>query len=139
MWRSEVQVDRIAGRVLTVSGDAEAGQFWADALCWYGADVAVAWSVPEALDALEQDRFDLILVDAYAHLDGVELCRQIRSRTTSPILLLAPGADEACLLDGYRAGADECVLKPVSPAVLLAKANAWLRRRCQSVMGPSTW
>lgn len=128
-------MDRISGKVLAVSGDAEAGQIWADALRWYGADVDVAWSAREAVDALEEDGFDLILVDAYAHLDGVDLCRHLRNRTESPILLLAPGADEACLLDGYRAGADECVLKPISPAVLLAKINAWLRR-CRPVPGP---
>jgi two-component system response regulator RegX3 len=138
MWRSEVQVDRISGKVLTVSGDAEAGQFWADALRWYGVDVTVAWSAPEVLDALDRDGFDLILLDAYAHWDGVDLCRQIRGRTASPILLLAPGTDEACLLDGYRAGADDCVLKPISPAVLLAKVNAWLRRRCQPEPGSSS-
>lgn len=126
-------MDTISGKVLTVSGDAEAGQFWADALRWYGADVTVAWSAREALESLDRDGFDLLLVDAYVHLDGVELCRQVRSRTASPIVLLAPGADEACLLDGYRAGADECVLKPIGPAVLLAKVNAWLRRRGQPV------
>ena len=136
VWRREVRVDTISGKVLAVSGDAEAGQLWAGALRWCGADVAVAWSAPEALDALEQGGFDLILVDAYVHLDGVELCRQIRSRTVSPILLLVPGADEACLLDGYRAGADECVLKPIGPAVLLAKVNAWLRHRSPSVPRP---
>jgi DNA-binding response OmpR family regulator len=129
-------VDTISGRVLTVFGDPEAGQFWADALRWYGAKVAVAWSAGQALACLERDGFDLILVDAYTHLDGVDLCRHLRSRTVSPILLLAPGSDEACLLDGYRAGADECVLKPIGPAVLLAKVNAWLRHRNQSASSP---
>jgi DNA-binding response OmpR family regulator len=135
VWRKEVRVDTISGKVLVASGDAEAGQFWADALRWYGADVDVAWSVGEAVNALEGDGFDLILVDAYAHLEGAALCRQLRNRTAIPILLLAPGTDEASLLDGYRAGADECALKPISPAVLLAKVSAWLRR-CRPVPGP---
>jgi DNA-binding response OmpR family regulator len=129
VWRGEVCVDTISGKVLLVSGEVEAGQFWADALRRCGADVTVAWSAPEALDCWEQGGFDLILVDAYAHLDGVALCRHLRSRAVNPILLLAPGGDEAYLLEGYRAGADECVLKPIGPAVLLAKVNAWLRHR----------
>jgi len=124
-----VGVDTISGKVLLVSDDVEGGQFWADALRRCGADVGVAWSAREALDAWEQGGSDLILVDAYAHLYGVALCRHLRSQAVNPILLLAPEGDEACLLEGYRAGADECVLKPIGPTVLLAKVNAWLRHR----------
>ncbi len=122
-------METISGKVLLVSGNAEAGQFWADALRHCGADVTVAWSAREALDSSEQGGFDLILVDAYAQLDGVELCRHLRTRAVNPILLLASGDDETCLLEGYQAGADECVLKPIGPAVLLAKVHVWLRHR----------
>jgi two-component system response regulator RegX3 len=129
VWRGEVHVDTISGKVLLVSSDAEAGQFWADALRRCGAEIVVAWSAPEALDAWEQGSFDLILIDANAHVDGVGLCRHLRSRAVNPILLLGPGSDEARLLEGYRAGADECVPKPVDHTVLLAKVKAWLRHR----------
>jgi DNA-binding response OmpR family regulator len=123
-------MNTISGRVLLVSGDIEAGQFWAGLLRHYGAHVTIARSTLQALDAREDTCFDLILIDAYPHLDGVALCRHLRSQAVNPILLLAPCGDETYLLDGYRAGADECMLRPVSPAILLAKVRAWLRHCC---------
>ncbi len=129
VWRGEVRVDRISGKVLLVSGDAEAGRFWADALRRCGADVAVACSAREALEPWEQGGFDLILVDVSAQADGLDLCRRLRARAVNPILLLCPCEDETCVLEAYRAGADECILKPVSPATFLAKVGAWLRHQ----------
>jgi len=71
----------------------------------------------------------LLIIDAHTfELDGIDLCRQIRAEAVNPILLFSPRGDEAHILEAYQAGVDECVVKPVSPALFLAKARAWLRR-----------
>jgi DNA-binding response OmpR family regulator len=124
-----VHVETILGKVLLVSGDAEVGQFWADALRRHGVEIAVVGSGSDPLEQWEDDGFDMAIVDVYTLLDGLELCRHLRSRAVNPVLLLAPGCDEAYLLEAYRAGADECMLKPIAPAVLVAKVKAWLRHR----------
>jgi DNA-binding response OmpR family regulator len=102
----------IAPRVLLITDESTAAQSWVDAYR--------PWV---------HDAFDLAIVDADARLDGLGLCERLRTWTANPILLLIPRFDEAYLLAAYRAGADECVLKPIAPAVLLAKVNAWLRHR----------
>jgi DNA-binding response OmpR family regulator len=80
-----------------------------------------------ALECLEQAGVDLVLVDVPIHLDGLDLCRRLRARTTNPILLLGMFADDAHVLEAYDAGADECIPTPVGTALLLAKVRAWLR------------
>jgi DNA-binding response OmpR family regulator len=124
-----VGVDTILGKVLLVTDDSEGGQFWADALRRHGVEIVVVGSAGDPLAQWEQDGFDLILVDVSAQADGPDLCRRLRGRAVNPILLLCPCEDETCVLEVYRAGADECILKPVSPATLLAKVGAWLRHR----------
>lgn len=115
--------------VLLVSEDAEGGQLWAHALERIGVEAVLARCPREALRCWEQRGADLIVVDLPVHDDGLELCRRLRARATNPILLLGSCADEADCLAAYAAGADECIPRPVSPSVFLAKVRAWLRHR----------
>jgi DNA-binding response OmpR family regulator len=59
----------------------------------------------------------------------MELCRKFRSLSASPILLFLPTSHETEILEAYQNGVDECVVKPISPAIFLAKLMAWTRRR----------
>jgi two-component system response regulator RegX3 len=77
----------------------------------------------------QQDRFDLIILDLQSCPEALAMLRRLRPRFVNPILLLAPEGNEVYCLEGYRAGADECICQPVAPAVLLAKVTAWLRHR----------
>ncbi len=119
----------MTGRVLLVADDPQVGHLWADALGHAGVEVVPTGSARQALHRWEQGGFDLIIVDVSAHADGLDLCRRLRARAVNPILLLCPCQDEACALEAYRAGADECIPKPVSPATFLAKVGAWLRHQ----------
>ncbi len=60
--------------------------------------------------------------------DGWEVCREIRQRSAVPIILLTARAEEFDQLMGFEAGADEYVTKPFSPAVLVKRAEALIRR-----------
>jgi len=67
--------------------------------------------------------FDLKL----SHSKVLELCFQLRAICENPILLFLPSYDENLILEYYDAGIDDCVIKPISPAVFYAKVKAWLR------------
>lgn len=118
-----------AGRLLLVSDDPETGQIWVYALGQQGLEVVLVSSAEEALDRWGMESFDLIIVDYHAlQLDGVDVCRRLRAEAISPILLLTPSGNEAHVLEAYEAGVDECIAKPISPPLFLAKVRAWLRR-----------
>jgi DNA-binding response OmpR family regulator len=119
----------LGSKVLLVSNDQELGGIWAFALRQMGLEATLVKSAAEALDQWPRDTFDLVVIDVYdPDLDGIELTRQLRAQAVSPILLFTLNRDEAHMLQAYQAGVDECVVKPVSPSLFLAKVRAWLRR-----------
>lgn len=83
----------------------------------------------EALAALKNDPMDLMILDIMLpHLDGFSVCTMARKMSGLPIILLTAKGSEEDKLKGYGLGADDYMTKPFSPKVLLAKANALLRR-----------
>jgi len=80
---------------------------------------------------------DLIVIDVNApHVQRMELCRKFRALSASPILLFLPANNETEILEAYQNGVDECVIKPISPAIFLAKIMAWVRRSWAVPMSP---
>ena len=65
------------------------------------------------------------------HSKILDLCLTLRGLCENPILLFLPSYDENSILEYYDAGIDDCVVKPVSPAVFYAKVRAWLRHSRQ--------
>src|SRR2546425_5709230 len=94
-----------------------------------GYNVCVAH---DGLDGMEEyDRFqpDLVVLDLMLPgLDGMEVCRRIRSHATTPIIMLTARGDEVDKLVGLEIGADDYVTKPFSPRELAARVKAVLRR-----------
>lgn len=90
--------------------------------------VVVGW--PEiALDRLQETPFDLSLVDVHTAAQPLVVrTAALRGYSTVPLLVLMPPSDLQTILRCYEAGADECIIKPVEPLLLLAKVSAWLRR-----------
>jgi two-component system response regulator MtrA len=119
---------QMRSQVLLLTDDPVAGQAWAAVLARHGIDPTVG-SAERALGEWEQNGFDVTVVDAACCETGIALCKRLRSDSVSPIVLLCPQGDEHCLLEGYRSGADECARRSVSPAVLVAKVEAWLCQR----------
>jgi DNA-binding response OmpR family regulator len=91
--------------------------------------VDVASDGPQTLEAAKNG-FDLIVLDiGLPRLDGLEVCRRIRSSGQSvPVLILTARADEVDTVIGLDAGADDYVTKPFRLAELLARVRALLRR-----------
>ena len=84
-----------------------------------------------------EDIPDLIVIDINApHTQRMELCKRYRTLSASPILLFLPASNESEILDAYQSGVDECVVKPISPAIFLAKILAWAKRSWTQPMSP---
>ena len=83
----------------------------------------------EAIDIFYSDSFDLVLLDVMLpEIDGFSLCRYIRKKSDVQVIMITARSDEEDKLTGYEMGADDYITKPFSPKVLIAKANALLRR-----------
>ena len=94
-----------------------------------GYEVAVATNGGQALEAARAERPDLILLDVMLpSVDGMEVCRQIRTWSTVPIIMLTAKTSEVDKVVGLEVGADDYVTKPFSPRELVARIKANLRR-----------
>lgn len=94
-----------------------------------GFEVFEAADGKEALEVFEEISIDLIILDIMMpELDGWSVCRRIRKESSVPIIMLTARADEDDKLMGFELGADEYVLKPFSPKVLVARAINLLKR-----------
>lgn len=94
-----------------------------------GFVVHVAGTLAEARRFLGAQTFDLLVLDlGLPDGDGMELCRQVRSGSALPVLILTCRDDEVDRVVGLESGADDYVVKPFSPRELVARVRAILRR-----------
>ncbi len=94
-----------------------------------GYTVTMIESAVRALESLDFDEYDLILLDVVMpDMDGLELCRRIRATSRVPILFVTVRSDMSDRVLGLRAGADDYLAKPFEPDELLARIRALLRR-----------
>jgi DNA-binding response OmpR family regulator len=121
--------DRRFPKVMLVTGSPEMARIWAYSLEQRSIETFFVESADDALRQTVEQLPDLIIVDVYAafHHDVLGLCRRLRAEATNPILLLHSDSDEALCLKAYEAGIDECIHKPLSPLLFLAKVQSWLR------------
>ncbi|GAA1771582.1 response regulator transcription factor [Agromyces humatus] len=97
-----------------------------------GYEVEVAADGPAAIAAFDQTEPDIMLLDLMLPgLPGTEVCREIRSRSTVPIIMLTAKDSEIDIVVGLELGADDYVTKPYSTRELLARIRAVLRRRTE--------
>jgi DNA-binding response OmpR family regulator len=94
-----------------------------------GYHVTSALDGGEALQRFEEGRFDLVILDLMLpRLDGVEVCRQLRSRSQVPIIMLTAKGSETDKVAGLDVGADDYITKPFSMREFRSRVKAALRR-----------
>ena len=94
-----------------------------------GYDVVSALDGQEALDRLREDDFDLVVLDVMLpRMDGFDVCRAIRSRSTVPIIMLTAKTEETDKVLGLELGADDYITKPFSVREFRSRVKAVLRR-----------
>ncbi|WP_024612021.1 response regulator [Pseudoalteromonas sp. TB64] len=116
-------------KILLVEDDLGLQQLTKDYLEHNGLEVAVLERGDEVFNYLENNAADLIILDVMLPgKDGFSVCRQVRDKYTLPILMLTAKGEDFDQVLGLELGADDYVIKPAEPRVLLARINALLRR-----------
>jgi len=94
-----------------------------------GYEVVPAHDGREALEAFDAQQFDLVVLDIMLpKLDGIEVCRRLRTRSEVPIIMLTAKDDEVDKVLGLEMGADDYITKPFSVREFRSRVKAALRR-----------
>ena len=118
-----------APRILLVDDEQSVQKLLAYPLRKEGYEVVPALDGQAALDRLKEDSFDLVVLDLMLpRVDGFEVCRQVRSRSSVPIIMLTARADEIDKVLGLELGADDYITKPFSVREFRSRVKAVLRR-----------
>ena len=116
-------------RVLVVEDTEEIADVLQTVLGAAGLDVTLAATGPDALRLAADVSPDVVILDLnLPGLDGIEVCRQLRTRSDAYILMLTARTDEVDRIVGLSVGADDYVTKPFSPREVQARVQALLRR-----------
>ncbi|MEC1776572.1 DNA-binding response regulator ResD [Bacillus mojavensis] len=87
----------------------------------------------EAIAKGLETNYDLILLDLMMPgTDGIEVCRQIREKKATPIIMLTAKGEEANRVQGFESGTDDYIVKPFSPREVVLRVKALLRRASQN-------
>lgn len=117
------------GHILIVDDDAQIRQLAGKFLREHGYRVTTARDGREMRQALTAASIDLVILDIMLPGgNGLELCKEIRSRSALPVIMLTARGSETDRIVGLEIGADDYVAKPFNPRELLARINAVLRR-----------
>ena len=116
-------------KILVVEDEASFSDALAYVLTKEGYEVTVADTGDGAIKAFDKEGADLVLLDLMLPgLSGTEVCRQLRTRSQVPIIMLTAKDSEVDKVVGLELGADDYVTKPYSKAELVARIKAVLRR-----------
>jgi len=120
-----------AARILLIEDEPALARGLSDTLRGRGFDVDVAVDGERGLEAALKGRADLILLDVMLpKVNGYEVCRAIREQgIETPILMLTAKGQEQDVILGLNLGADDYITKPFRVGELIARAQAFLRRR----------
>ena len=116
-------------RILVVEDESSFSEALSYVLTKEGYQVTVADTGDGAIKAFDKEGADLVLLDwMLPGLSGTEVCRQLRTRSQVPIIMLTAKDSEVDKVVGLELGADDYVTKPYSKAELIARIKAVLRR-----------
>lgn len=121
-------------KILVVDDETRIRKLVGDFLKKSGYQVIEAADGSEALDIYyEQQDIALVILDVMMpKLDGWQVCRELRTYSKVPIIMLTAKSEERDELMGFELGVDEYITKPFSPKILVARVEAILRRTMQS-------
>jgi len=123
--------------ILLIEDDRRLAEMVSEYLGEAGFRVAVAAAGRAGLERLTREPYDALVLDLMLpDMDGLELCRQLRATSDTPVLMLTARGDAMDRVVGLEVGADDYLPKPFEPRELLARLRAILRRRGRA--GPSS-
>jgi|SRR5882672_5174122 len=117
-------------RILVVEDDPRLAEMLSEYLGQAGFRVTVAPLGRAALERLSAAEYDAVVLDLMLpDMDGLDVCRQLRTTSDTPVLMLTGRGDAIDRIVGLEIGADDYLPKPFEPRELLARLRAILRRR----------
>src|SRR5580698_451372 len=120
----------MAERILLVEDDSRLAEMLSEYLGQAGFRIDVAALGAAALKQLAEAEHDAVVLDLMLpDMDGLDVCRQLRTTSDTPVLMLTGRGDAIDRIVGLEIGADDYVPKPFEPRELLARLRAILRRR----------
>ena len=120
----------MAERILLIEDDPRLAAMVGEYLGKAGYHVTHAGNGSQGLTLHGREAFDALVLDLMLpDLDGLEICRRVRARSETPILMLTARGDAMDRVVGLELGADDYLPKPFEPRELLARLRAILRRR----------
>jgi DNA-binding response OmpR family regulator len=130
-WRVEARDPlgaRPIPRIFVICDQKDTAPVWGYILSQRGLIVILETSLEKAIDRFSTETLDLVVIDIdIEHQDPIELYKKFRAVSLAPALLFLPMHNEIQIIEAYAAGVDEVVIKPISPAIFLAKILAWAR------------
>lgn len=94
-----------------------------------GFSVSKAFNAKDALDLVEAENFDLMILDIMLEdMDGFSVCKKIREKHYFPIIMLTSRIDSNDKILGFTMGADDYITKPFNPLEVIARVKTQLRR-----------
>lgn len=115
--------------ILVVEDDPSISEWISDYLSGHGYEVSVANRGDIAVELIEEDQPDLVLLDIMLpEKNGFEVCKEVRAFYDAPILMITACGEEADEVKGLELGADDYITKPVRLQALLVRIKALLRR-----------
>jgi DNA-binding response OmpR family regulator len=119
----------VSARILLIEDDPRLAEMVQSYLGGAGFHITIAGRGDRAIALHARDAFDAIIFDLMLpDMDGLDVCRQIRTRAATPILMLTARGDAMDRVVGLEMGADDYLPKPFEPRELLARLKAILRR-----------
>lgn len=119
----------VADRVLLIEDDARLADMVSEYLVDSGFRVTHAANGTQGLARHEREVFDVLILDLMLpDMDGLDVCRAVRAKSETPILMLTARGDAMDRVVGLELGADDYLPKPFEPRELLARLRAILRR-----------
>lgn len=138
--RAVRETERVARRVLSVEDDARIRLSLRMALEDEGYTVAEAATAEDALTMFRTEPFDVVLVDVLLPgMSGLELCRELRTHSDVPIIVVTARSDSHDVVAGLEAGADDYVVKPFVVKELAARMRSLLRRVQRAASAPERY
>ena len=132
------EIKNMAKKILVVEDDKNIAELLRLYLEKDGFEVSIAYDGGKAVTKFEQEKPDLVLLDIMLPvLDGWGVCREIRSTSKTPIIMLTAKGETFDKVAGLDMGADDYIVKPFELKEVLARIHAVLRRY-QSDDEPST-
>jgi two-component system phosphate regulon response regulator OmpR len=119
----------VAERILLIEDDARLAEMVKAYLGGAGLHVTIAANGQAGITAESRDAYDALILDLMLpDMDGLDVCKRIRARADTPILMLTARGDAMDRVVGLELGADDYLPKPFEPRELLARLKAILRR-----------